>query len=207
MDTRDSQAHWDAVYTQKALTDVSWYQTEPRASWELMGLLGVDRRAPVLDVGGGDSLFVDFLLRQGFTDITVLDISAQALSRGRARVGDTPAVQWVAADVTTFRPDRRYALWHDRAVLHFLTQPSQIAAYVETARVSLLPDASAVVGTFSDRGPSKCSGLTVERYSQAALSERLASVFAKLRCVDDEHVTPALVVQYFTFCAFHLLAA
>lgn len=176
MDTRDSQAHWDAVYTQKALTDVSWYQTEPRASWELMGLLGVDRRAPVLDVGGGDSLFVDFLLRQGFTDITVLDISAQALSRGRARVGDTPAVQWVAA-------------------------------YVETARASLLPDASAVVGTFSDRGPLKCSGLTVERYSQIALADRLASVFSKVQCVDDQHVTPSQATQWFTFCAFHLLAA
>lgn len=207
MNNRNPREHWNSVYETKALTDVSWYQTEPVASWKLMNILGVDRHAPVIDVGGGDSLFVDFLLSHGFTDITVLDISDRAIERAKARVGATSAVSWVVEDVTNFRPHRQYALWHDRAVLHFLTEESQVSAYLESARSSLLSGGQAVVGTFSDRGPLRCSGLTVQQYSQASLSSRFARWFNKVQCIDDQHLTPSQAIQWFTFCAFRLMAA
>lgn len=206
MNSVNAKEHWEQVYEKKALPEVSWYQVEPKASWDLMGRLGVSPLSPVLDVGGGDSLFVDFLLQKGFRDITVLDISEKAIERGKKRVGGTDRVQWVVADVTQFRPSRKYALWHDRAVLHFLTETSSVDSYLETARLALAPGGQVVVGTFSEKGPLKCSGLVVQQYSEATLVERFSKWFRKIVCIEDAHVTPSQAVQNFTFCGFERMS-
>ena len=198
--------HWEAVYQTKPLETVGWYQPVPKTSLELIESLDMPRHTPIIDVGGGDSYLSDHLLKSGFTDLTVLDISGAALKRARERHGGGAGkISWVESDVLEFSPDREYNLWHDRATFHFLTESSQIERYLEVARLGIRPGGYLILGTFSDQGPATCSGLPVQRYAIPELEETVAPWFKKIRGVSLNHHTPSGGVQDYTFCLFQRL--
>ncbi len=168
--------------------------------------LGVQPTARVIDIGGGDSLLVDHLLEQGFADITVLDISEAALEKAQKRLGSQAKnVNWIAADITAFEPEERYDVWHDRAAFHFLLREEETSKYVRSAKNCLSKAGLLIVGTFSDQGPEKCSGLPVRRYSESALADCFSQHFEKLNAVSCDHITPSGGVQNFVFCGFKKL--
>ena len=188
--------HWDEVYRRKGREDVSWFQTDPRVSLELIRESDLELGAPIVDVGGGASVLGSRLLAAGFSDVTVLDIADSALAVARDELGFTGNI--VAADVRRWRPERRYRLWHDRAVFHFLTAPEDRAAYRQTLNAAVVPDGWLVVGTFAADGPEQCSGLPTARYD----ADALAAEFSGWEVVDarrEEHHTPWDAVQPFTW--------
>lgn len=193
--------HWEQVYETKSPEQVSWTQVVPQTSLNFINKFNLPKSAAIIDIGGGDSLLVDFLLEEGFTDITVLDISEQSLERAKARIGEkADLVKWIVCDITEFKPERHYALWHDRATFHFLTTPGQIDTYVQIAAGAV--DQYLIIATFSDNGPEKCSGLQIKQYSETDLQQTLAVNFRKIECLTEDHVTPFNTVQNFTFCSF-----
>jgi len=193
--------HWETVYTTRQPGEVSWTQDVPRTSLELIQSLRMPRSARIIDIGGGDSKLVDFLLEEGYEHITVLDISAAALECAKARLGDKAArVTWIVSDITEFAPDGSYDVWHDRAAFHFLTTAGQIQKYIRTAGAAV--KGYMILGTFSENGPARCSGLEIKRYSEPQLEEALAADFTKIRCMTEDHVTPFHTVQNFLFCCF-----
>lgn len=196
----DQGRHWQALYETKGPTDVSWYQPVPKRSLELIRASGLSPEAALLDVGGGASRLVDHLLTGGFTDITVLDVAPAALEQSKVRLGSAgDQVQWIVADATTWRPPRRYDLWHDRAVLHFLVDVGLRDQYLNVLRGALAPGGYVVMATFGPQGPTRCSGLDVQRYSADELSTALGPAFRLVECDIDEHVTPDGHVQQFLY--------
>lgn len=194
--------HWDAVYSQKKPTEVSWYQSHPEASLKAIGLTGI-RDEPMIDVGGGASDLTMLLLRQGWGDVTVLDISEAALDLVARRLGeDAERVHRIAANITQWTPSRRYALWHDRAVFHFLTDADDRAGYLAALRRGLRTGGYAILATFAPDGPEKCSGLPVRRYSAAELAAELGAEFQLLHDWAERHDTPAGAGQAFTWTVF-----
>ena len=194
------QEHWDGIYASRREDEVSWFQATPAVSLDLVDRCALARDAKILDVGGGASRLVDALLDRGFLDLTVLDVSAQALDRARARLGErADRVKWIVADVTRFEPAERYALWHDRAVFHFLTAAEDRAAYARALDRAVAPGGHVVVGTFALDGPERCSGLPVVRYDASGLAAALGPSFTLVETVRHEHVTPAGRTQAFTF--------
>jgi SAM-dependent methyltransferase len=194
----ERKAHWEKVHAARAPTEVSWYQPVPARSLELIRATGAPLSAPILDVGGGASTLVDHLVGAGFTDVTVLDVASTALGLARARLGPAAdRVTWVEADVTRFRPARRYQVWHDRAVFHFLTEAADRERYLEVLRGALRPAGCFVLATFGPEGPTRCSGLAVERYSAAGISTLLGRDFQLRMQQIEEHRTPAGAVQQF----------
>lgn len=197
------RAHWDGVYATKAVDQVSWYQPRPGTSLDLIARTGLGAGASVIDVGGGASLLVDALLDAGYPRVTVLDIAEAALGRARARLGQRAArVEWVAADVTAFRPERRFDIWHDRALFHFLVDERDRLAYREALGAALRAGGQAIIGTFAPDGPEQCSGLPVARYDAAGLASALGPGYRLLDVLAEDHVTPAGKVQRFQFCRF-----
>lgn len=192
--------HWQAVYETKSATDVSWYEPVPQRSLELIEAAGLPPEAALVDVGGGASTLVDHLLTAGFGDITVLDVARAALEASKARLGSaSDRVHWIAADVTAWQPPRRYDLWHDRAVFHFLVDVALRDEYLDVLKSALAPDGYVVMATFGPEGPTRCSGLDAQRYSAAELSEVLGSAFRLVRSEIEEHVTPSGHVQQFLY--------
>ena len=187
----DRAVHWEGVHAQKGAGEVSWWQA-PDSLWlDLIERTGVSPAKPAVDVGAGASLLVDALLEAGFTDVTVLDISASALDRVARRLGARAAgVRLVAADVTAFRGGRPYALWHDRAVFHFLTDPADREAYRESLRANLAPGGLVVLAVFAPDGPETCSGLPVRRYALADLVEAVGPGFTLVHGERRVHTTP-----------------
>ncbi len=196
--------HWDALYDAKGARQVSWFQAEPVVSLALIDDLRLDPIEPVIDVGGGASMLVDRLLERGHTDVTVLDVSAQALRLAQRRLADqADRVHWEAADLLQWTPQRRFVLWHDRAVFHFLVDPADRAGYGAALRTGTAPGGLAVLGTFATDGPTRCSGLPVARYDpdrlRAAVAEASGEDWQLLRSAREEHHTPAGGVQPFTW--------
>ncbi len=164
----DWRQHWDAVYRTRRPGEVSWYQDNPARSRDMIGRTGVSLTAPIIDVGGGASRLVDYLLADGFTDITVLDVSVGALRQARERLGSAAErITWIEADITTFVPARRYQVWHDRAAFHFLTPMQDRQRYVGVLRAALATHGDVVIATFGLRGPERCSGLPSTRASSS----------------------------------------
>jgi SAM-dependent methyltransferase len=195
--------HWNHVYQTKPPDDVSWFQTRPTTSLKLIETCSVGKTDGIIDVGGGASVLVDFLLHAGYSQLAVLDISAAALDHAKGRLGArADAVDWFAADVTTFDPTRQFGLWHDRAVFHFLTDKTDRQKYVETMKRTLTPDGHAVIATFATDGPEKCSGLSVCRYDAPAISGELGAGFQLLEQVNETHVTPWNTEQRFSYFRF-----
>ncbi len=193
--------YWDNIYATKKSNEVSWTQAVPKASLDFILSFGLPKSAKIIDVGGGESRLVDFLLEAGFENITVLDISANALEKAKNRLGDKgKKVNWIVKNVTEFNPDTEFDVWHDRAAFHFLTTTEQIAKYMTIARKSI--KGYLIIGTFSENGPRKCSGLDIKQYSEDSLAAVLANGFDKLRCITEDHVTPFNTTQNFLFCSF-----
>lgn len=193
--------HWETVYTTKQPDEVSWTQDSPKTSLEFITSFDLPKAAAIIDIGGGDSKLVDCLLEEGYTNITVLDISSKALERAKLRLKEkSRLVKWIVADITEFDPAERYDVWHDRATFHFLTAPEQKNKYLEIAGNSV--DRYITIGTFSKNGPEKCSGLRIEQYSEEKLEAALQGRFKKLRCITEDHITPFNTVQNFLFCSF-----
>src|SRR4026209_1470630 len=168
-----SKAHWDKVYSTKLPTEVSWYQAHPGRSLALIRGTGAQPTDPIIDVGGGASLLSDQLLAAGFQDSTVLDISSEVLRALAQRLGESAKVTLLQQDVTEFRPTRRYKVWHDRAVFHFLTDPKDRDGYISALRQGLQPRGHLIIATFGPQGPERCSGLPVVRYGADALATQL----------------------------------
>ncbi len=206
MENIDRQKHWDTIYQTKELKDVSWYQPIPTSSLDFLSQFNVPKTAKIIDVGGGDSFLVDTMLNLGYSDITVLDISAPSLERVKKRLGERALkVKWIVADAATFKPTEQYDFWHDRAAFHFLTQEDEIENYIDTIHRSITPTGILVIGTFSEQGPKKCSGIEIKQYSETTMTERLQQFFEKVKCIVVDHKTPFDNIQNFIFCSFKKL--
>lgn len=194
--------YWEQVYLTKNPEELSWTQAVPKTSLDFINSFNLPKNAGIIDIGGGDSLLVDFLLLKGFQNITVLDISATALEKAKARLGEkSKLVKWIVTDILNFRPVEPYCVWHDRATFHFLTEENQIAAYLKITEEWVAR--YMVMGTFSDKGPGKCSGFPVKQYTETQLQNQLSNTFTKIKCINEEHITPFNTKQRFLFCSFN----
>jgi ubiquinone/menaquinone biosynthesis C-methylase UbiE len=196
--------HWERIYATKQAQQVSWYLPRAARSLHLIRQIAEPRTTTIIDVGGGASTLVDDLLHEGYTSLTVLDVSPAALAEARERLGDEARnVTWLEADITQARlPEAAYDVWHDRAVFHFLTQAQQRQAYLATLVRALRPGGHVVIATFAEDGPEQCSGLPVVRYSPAHLKAELGDAFTLVQYEREEHHTPAGVAQRFIYCLF-----
>lgn len=193
--------HWEKVYATKGPNEVSWTQEKPETSLKLIRSFGLPKATRIIDVGGGDSRLVDFLLDEGFENITVLDISAKALEKAKKRLGEKAIkVQWIASDITEFVPTEKYDIWHDRAAFHFLTKSEDISKYQRI--IDNHASGYLIIGTFSENGPKKCSGLDIQQYSEERMQTQLSGNFDKLNCITEDHQTPFGTTQNFIFCSF-----
>jgi ubiquinone/menaquinone biosynthesis C-methylase UbiE len=197
-----SKKHWEKVYTSKAANEVSWFQPHADLSVKLIKGTGAGRDSAILDVGGGASTLVDDLLANGYSNLTVLDLSAAALAAARKRLGASAAkVRWIEADITKVElPAHHFEVWHDRAVFHFLTSPEDRAAYVRAVFRAVKPGGHVIVATFAEDGPELCSGLPVIRYSADGLHAEFGESFKLQRHEKEAHHTPAGLVQQFVYC-------
>ena len=199
----DRSSHWDSVYATKGEAEVSWFQDSPTISLDLIRAAAPDHGAAVIDVGGGASRLVDALLQDGYRDVSVLDLSANALDATRKRIGAAAAtVDWIVADATTWQPAKTYDVWHDRAAFHFLTDPRDRAAYVERLRSAVAPGGQIIIATFAPDGPEKCSGLPVQRHDSASLLAELGPEFTLVETRRETHHTPWDSTQAFQFSQF-----
>jgi ubiquinone/menaquinone biosynthesis C-methylase UbiE len=203
MEKFDRKEHWENIYKTKLSNEVSWYQPTPDTSLDFISQFNLPKQAKILDIGGGDSFLADYLLDLGYQDITVLDISEAALQRAKLRLGDrAQKVKWTVADVTAFKPPEKYDLWHDRATFHFLTEEMEISDYLNAAQKGLKPAGILIIGTFSEQGPKKCSGIEIKQYSETTMTEKLKQLFKKIKCITINHRTPFDTIQNFVFCSF-----
>ena len=199
----DRKAHWEAIYTTKAPTDVSWFQASPDLSLELIAATGAGKNARIIDVGGGASMLVDQLLEARCTRVTVLDISAAALRHAKERLGQrADHVTWLEADVTAGRLAGTFDVWHDRAVFHFLTDTDDRKRYIEALDRSVPSGGHLIIAAFAPEGPPRCSGLEVRRYSPAALQEELGERFELVETRRELHTTPSKAQQAFLYARF-----
>jgi cyclopropane fatty-acyl-phospholipid synthase-like methyltransferase len=198
----DIKNHWETIYQTKQPNEVSWTQEIPKTSLSFIHGYKLSKSSKIIDIGGGDSKLVDYLLDEGFEDITVLDISANALNKAKERLGTkADRVNWIVADVNSFKPDKKYDVWHDRATFHFLTTRDQVNHYLDIAEKAI--QGYMLIATFSERGPKKCSGLEIKQYSEPELQKQLSHGFKKIRCITEDHITPFETTQNFLFCSFH----
>ncbi|MCF3108223.1 class I SAM-dependent methyltransferase [Niabella sp. CC-SYL272] len=199
--------HWESIYQTKAPYAFSWYQEKPHTSLSILDQLRVHHTAKIIDIGGGDSTFADHLLDRGYQNITVLDISASAIERAQRRLGERASkITWIVADAAQFKPTMAYDFWHDRAAFHFLTDEQEVSNYIQAAQQGIVPGGILVIGTFSEKGPTQCSGIEVKRYSARTMTNRLEGFFKKIKCLTTEHLTPFQTVQQFVFCSFKKLS-
>jgi SAM-dependent methyltransferase len=198
----DVKEHWETIYTTKQPHDVSWTQEVPAISLEFIHKFHIPKDAKIIDVGGGDSRLVDFLLAEGYTHLSVLDISEAAIQRAQKRLGnDAEKVDWIVSDVLDFVPEQTYDVWHDRAAFHFQTDPDTIEKYLQIVKNAV--DGIIIIGTFSVDGPKKCSGLEIRQYDEYGMKETFEkSGFKNVECKREDHITPSGSVQNFVFCSF-----
>ena len=193
--------HWQNIYATKGMQEVSWFQQIPKISLDLIQKVALQKDASIIDIGAGDGFLVDNLLELGYTNITVLDISENAINRAKQRLGEVAnRVKWVVSDITEFVPTEKYDVWHDRAVFHFLTEDKDIEKY--KTLVSKSTNEYLVLATFSDEGPNKCSGLEISKYSELDLQKQFEEDFKVIESFKKNHTTPFNTTQNFTFSVF-----
>jgi SAM-dependent methyltransferase len=201
--TNSYRQHWENVFTTKAEDEVSWFQPYPKTSMGFVELFNLSLNANIIDIGGGDSHFVDALLDKGYKNIYVLDISANAIERAKQRLGASASkVHWIVSDITEFEPPVQFDFWHDRAAFHFLTTEINIYKYVSIAEDAIKKEGYLILGTFSENGPTKCSGLEIRQYSEESMSARFEIAFDRIKCKTEDHTTPFNTIQNFLFCSF-----
>lgn len=199
----DLKAHWENVYQTKGPDEVSWTQAVPETSLKTIRSWNIPKSAAIIDVGGGDSMLPDFLLDEGYENITVLDISAAAIERVKKRLGaNADKVKFVVSNILDFAPTEKFTVWHDRAAFHFLTDPNDIAKYVATTEKYIEPNGKMMIATFSMQGPLKCSGLTIHQYDPTTLADAFSNGFTPIDHHFENHTTPFNTVQNFLFANF-----
>lgn len=197
-----NKTHWDNTYEQRGSANVSWFRQHLDLSFDLIREAAPSRDAAIIDVGGGASTLVDDLLAMNYHDVTVLDLSPAALAVAKTRLGPAGAgITWIDGDITQVEmPAGRYDVWHDRAVFHFLTSPTDRERYVAAVRHALKPNGHVIMATFALDGPEKCSGLPVARYGASSLHAQFGEQFELLDSRHETHVTPAGKEQRFVYC-------
>ena len=199
----ERKEHWDNVFSTKQEKEVSWYQESPETSLYFVAKLKIPKDAKIIDIGGGDSYLIDNLLELGYTNLTLLDISSKAIERIKNRLGVNAAkVTFIVSDVLEFKPDSTFDFWHDRASFHFLTEKKQIAIYAKLVASAITKNGNFVLGTFSENGPKKCSGLEITQYDELKLKGLFEKDFDLLESFSVDHQTPFDTVQNFIFCSF-----
>lgn len=198
------KSHWENIYSTKSSKQVSWYQQRPELSLKMIERTEVCKGAHIIDIGGGASTLGDHLLAMGFAHLTVLDISAAAISAAQQRLGrKAEAIEWIEADITeVVLPAGRFDLWHDRAVFHFLTEKEDRRKYVEQATGALKDSGHLILATFASEGPTRCSGLDVVRYTPERLQEEMGTGFDLMESAVETHLTPSVTEQKFIYCRF-----
>lgn len=196
----ESKAHWENIYCTKAFEEVSWYQKSPENAIAALHRASLSKDAKIIDIGGGDSFFVDYLIEAGYRDITVLDISQNALDRAKSRLGNKrDKVTWICSDITRFQPEQTYDFWHDRAVLHFLRNEEDQISYKKNLLKATAKNSFISLAAFAKDGPLKCSGIQVQQYDPMDLELFLGDSFETLKSFKLEHPTPFGTVQQFSF--------
>jgi SAM-dependent methyltransferase len=199
----NKKSHWENVFATKNPNEVSWTQKYPKTSMEYLENVNLSKTANIIDIGGGDSNLVDALLDKGYQNIWVLDISEIALERAKKRLGDKAhLVHWIVSDITEFKPEVKFDFWHDRAVFHFLTEEESINKYVAIIGNAINQNGNFLLGTFSENGPLKCSGLEIKQYSENAMKQTFNENFEAIKCFTENHTTPFDTTQNFQFCGF-----
>ena len=199
----DLKNHWENIYSNKAENEVSWFQTVPKTSHQLINKLNLESNDNIIDIGSGRSRILKILIDEGFNNISYLDISKEACKKSKIALGDDKSkVTWNVENVLSFKPKMKYKLWHDRAVFHFFTNKKDIEKYKEVATKNISDGGYLVLGTFSINGPKKCSGLDVSQYSEQSLNEIFKSDFDLLDSFYIDHQTPFDTTQNFLFCIF-----
>ena len=197
------RSHWEHVYDTKESHEMGWYQKVPQTSLDFIRELRLSKDAAIIDIGGGDSYLAPTLLELGYTDITVLDLSANAIERAKKRLGKKAGlINWIVSDITEFEPTRKYDCWHDRAAFHFLIDETDIEKYVSIASEAINSNGNLIVGTFSLDGPKKCSGLPIRQYAKESLNSVFKENFKLQNTCSSIHITPTENTQKFTFCTF-----
>jgi hypothetical protein len=203
METFNRKDHWDNIYTQKSFQEVSWYQKSPEVSLSVIGNCNLPKDAKIIDVGAGESFFVDGLIELAYTNITVLDIATKAIQKTRERLGEKAQnVNWIVKDILDFSSPHTFDFWHDRAVFHFLTTQEEIQQYRKLVSTSISIGAYLCIGTFSDKGPNKCSGIEVTQYTQEKMTQLFSPYFQLMEAFQHTHTTPFDTNQDFLFCVF-----
>lgn len=203
MEEFDKIKHWENIYTSKSLNEVSWYEPNPEVSIGFVKKFNLPKTAKIIDIGGGDSFFAESLLDLGYTNITVLDISEASLERAKKRLGERAnKIKWIVSDITIFKSGTTYDFWHDRAAFHFLNTPQEISSYINNIDTAIAKNGIAVIGTFSENGPKKCSGIDIKQYSKETLAQQFDRHFDTIECFNTDHKTPFNTIQNFTFCSF-----
>lgn len=196
--------HWESVYSTKTADSVSWFQEHAETALNFIKKLNLEKSASIIDVGGGASTLTDDLLINGYSNLSVLDLSGAALETAKKRIGSTSAnAQWLEADVTEIQlAKHQFDVWHDRAVFHFLTTPEERKAYIKNVLHSVKPNGHIIISTFAEYGPTQCSGLPVMRYSAETLQAELGQSLLLKEQLKENHRTPFGTTQKFVFCHF-----
>ena len=199
----NNKSHWENVFATKQPNEVSWTQKYPKTAMDYLENLNLSKTANIIDVGGGDSNLADALLEKGYQNIWVLDISEFALERTKKRLGDKAhLIHWVVSDITEFKPEVKFDFWHDRAVFHFLTDDESINKYVANIGSAINQNGNFLLGTFSENGLLKCSGLEIKQYSETTMKDTFNEYFEAVKCFTENHATPFDTIQNFQFCGF-----
>lgn len=207
MEILDRKKHWEEIYTSKNTNQLGWFQKTPQISLNFFKALMLPKSTKIIDVGGGDSLFVDHLLNLDYSNVTVLDISSKSIEKAKRRLGENSSkVKWIVADASCFKPPEKYHFWHDRAAFHFLTKPQEIIGYKDALKTGLLSGGSLVIGTFSTTGPTKCSGIDIQQYSKESMMEVFKDQFQLEHFEVLDHITPSGSSQNFLFCSFRKIS-
>ncbi|MBI1779951.1 MAG: class I SAM-dependent methyltransferase [Sphingobacteriales bacterium] len=207
MKHQNNKDHWEKIYQYKQPGELSWTEEIPYVSLYQIHKLELPKAAEIIDVGAGTSNLVDYLLKHGYTNITVLDISETAIKKSKARLGSlADNVTWVVNDIIQFKPKKQFEFWHDRATFHFLTNDADIQKYILIAHNAIKENGFLSLGTFSTEGPSECSGLEIKQYNEETLSNVFSLFFEKIWCVQHKHFTPSGTEQNFTLCLFKHLS-
>ena len=196
-----SKSHWEKIYKEKSPQEVSWTQETPTTSIDFFNDFKIQKDDPIIDVGGGESKFVDYLIDNGYKNISVLDISENAINNVKKRIGSrSEFINWIICDINEFEPEENYVVWHDRAVFHFLTSQVEIDRYVRKVKLNT---ENFIIGAFSTLGPKKCSGLDITQYNEPSLKKLFVDQrFSLERTENINHITPFETTQNFIFCSF-----
>lgn len=199
----DKKQHWETIYQTKELKNVSWYQSKPQTSIDLIEKHTKSKDDRIIDIGGGDSFLAEHLLDLGYRNITILDISEAAIERAKTRMGERASqITWVVSNILDFNPSEKFDIWHDRATFHFLNHSEEIDKYVSIATHAIAENGSLLIGTFSTDGPLKCSGIEITQYSETTLEKTFEKNFELKSSFRVEHPTPFDTTQNFVFGEF-----